>query len=63
MILLFCWLFKSISSHITSCFTICRRYVLSQGTGDHEKEELSALVSCARPEMTIIQDVLSVILR
>ena len=37
--------------------------MLSQGTGDQEKEELSALVSCARPEMTIIQDVLSVILR
>ena len=41
----------------------CRRYVLSQGTGDQDKEELSALVSCSRPEMTIIEDVLSVILR
>ena len=48
---------------VTSYLTLCRRYVLSQGTGDQEKEELSALVSCARPEMTIIQDVLSAILR
>lgn len=42
---------------------ICRRYVLSQGAGDQDKEELSALVSCSRPEMDIVQDVLSVILR
>lgn len=44
-------------------FVIDQRYVLSQGAGNQEKEELSALVSCSRPEMGIIQDVLSVILR
>ncbi|KAL9957579.1 hypothetical protein ACROYT_G034498 [Oculina patagonica] len=44
-------------------FLIDQRYVLSQGTGDQDKEELSALVSCSRPEMSIIEDVLSVILR
>lgn len=37
--------------------------MLSQGTDDQDKEELSALVSCSRPEMTIIEDVLSVVLR
>ena len=37
--------------------------MLSQGAGDQEKEELSALVSCSRPEVDIIQNVLSVILR
>ena len=61
--MLFYWLFQSLPSHVAFCFIICRRYVLSKGTGDQEKEELSALVSCARPEMTIIEDVLSVILR
>lgn len=49
--------------HVTCYCIICRRYVLSQGTGGQEKEELSALVSSTRSEMTIIQDVLSVILR
>lgn len=44
-------------------YVIDQRYVLSQGGGDREKEELSALVSCSRPEMDIIQNVLSVILR
>lgn len=44
-------------------FVIDQRYVLSQGAVDHEKEELSALVSCSRPEMNIIENVLSVILR
>ncbi|PFX25001.1 Coiled-coil domain-containing protein 108 [Stylophora pistillata] len=44
-------------------FMIDQRYVLSQGTGDQEREELSALVSCSRHEMRIIQDVLSVIFR
>ena len=47
----------------TFCLIPFRRYVLSQGADDHEKEELSALVSCSRPEMDIIQNVLSVVLR
>lgn len=44
-------------------FMIDQHYVLSQGTGDKEREELSALVSCSRHEIGIIQDVLSVIFR
>ncbi|KAJ7389222.1 hypothetical protein OS493_032690 [Desmophyllum pertusum] len=54
--------YKSFPSTVDK-FLIDQRYVLSQGTGDHDKEELSALVSCSRPEMGIIEDVLSVIFR
>ncbi|CAH3197012.1 unnamed protein product, partial [Porites evermanni] len=45
-------------------FVIDQRYVLAQGSvGNQEREELSALVTCSRPEMGIIQNVLSIILR
>ncbi|KAM7444065.1 hypothetical protein ABFA07_007249 [Porites harrisoni] len=45
-------------------FVIDQRYVLAQGSvGNQEREELSALITCSRPEMGIIQNVLSIILR
>lgn len=45
-------------------FVVDQRYVLAQGSvGNQEREELSALITCSRPEMGIIQNVLSIILR
>lgn len=44
-------------------FVIDQRFVLSQRAAHREKQELSTFISCSRPEMDIIENVLSVILR